>query len=461
MQGRVFADRYRLSTKLGQGGMGSVWRAEHLTLRTQVAIKLIDPSIAESREALARFQREAQSAAELRSTHIVQIIDYGVDNGTPFIAMELLEGESLATRLSRVGRLSPQVTVGILSQVARALSRAHEKGVVHRDLKPDNIYIVREGEDEIVKVLDFGIAKKLDALSTSGGVQTSTGAMLGTPYYMSPEQALGQSGLDHRTDIWSLAVIAYECLTGARPFEKDTLGALLMAICHEALPAPSQLAVVPSGFDAWFALAAARDVSHRFQSATQAVAQLRAICDGSAPDTGATTPALIAMSPAVNAVPAVTALTETAVPASVTIGARSPNQKRSFLMLGAVAFVSIAAVGVYFAFRLSTPALKENLPVAASSPVPESAVQSTASAPSAVEPTMVSVTASPAPSTVGAVPLASPINSRSAALHARPATVKSARLAGQRPSPPTATPARADVPKPKLSPPKNNNEAGF
>ncbi len=148
MEGRVLAQRYRLVAKLGEGGMGSVWRAEHLTLNTQVAIKLIDPSIAQSKDALARFQREAQSAAELRSTHIVQIIDYGVDDNTPFIAMELLRGESVAERLVRLGRLSPNDAIQILSQVARALTLAHEKGIVHRDLKPDNIFIVREGAHE-------------------------------------------------------------------------------------------------------------------------------------------------------------------------------------------------------------------------------------------------------------------------------------------------------------------------
>jgi eukaryotic-like serine/threonine-protein kinase len=277
MEGRVLAQRYRLVTKLGEGGMGSVWRAEHLTLRTLVAIKLIDPSIANSKDALARFQREAQSAAELRSTHIVQIIDYGVDADTPFIAMELLQGESLAARLERLGKLDPADTVQILSQVARALALAHEKGIVHRDLKPDNIFIVREGVHEVTKVLDFGIAKKLDSLSSSSGIKTHTGAMLGTPYYVSPEQALGRATIDHRTDIWSFGLIAYECLTGQRPFDRDTLGALIMAICHDTLPMPSKAGAVPVGFDEWFKRAAARDVDTRYQTVEQAVTGLRAV----------------------------------------------------------------------------------------------------------------------------------------------------------------------------------------
>jgi eukaryotic-like serine/threonine-protein kinase len=279
VEAKVLANRYRLLSKLGQGGMGSVWLAEHLALRTQVAVKFIDVQIAASPDALGRFEREAQSAAELRSTHIVQILDYGIDEGTPFIAMELLRGESLATRLNRLRVLNASDVAHILSQVAKALGLAHDKGVIHRDLKPDNIFLVREGDDEVTKVLDFGIAKKLDALSLDGGVKTNTGALLGTPYYMSPEQALGRSSIDHRTDVWSLGIIAYECMVGARPFERDTLGALLMAICSESLPVPSLSASVPLGFDEWFAHVTARDPQARFQSAIEAAHQLRALCE--------------------------------------------------------------------------------------------------------------------------------------------------------------------------------------
>jgi eukaryotic-like serine/threonine-protein kinase len=278
VEGRVLAGRYRLTSKLGQGGMGSVWRAEHLALGSPLAIKLIDPGIAQTAEAAARFKREAQAAADLRSAHVVQIMDYGVDEGVPFIAMELLDGESLGARLEKLGRLPPMMVATILSQAARALARAHQAGIVHRDLKPDNIFLVREADDDFVKVLDFGIAKKLGALSSTSGIKTGTGAMLGTPYYMSPEQALGQNTIDHRTDIWSLGIIAYECLTGKRPFEKDTLGALLMAICNEPLPTPSKIASVPSGFDAWFSRACARSISARFDSAIEATAELRNVC---------------------------------------------------------------------------------------------------------------------------------------------------------------------------------------
>src|SRR5687768_1615003 len=151
--GQIIAGRYRLTTKLGQGGMGSVWRAEHLALGSEVAIKLIDPAVAENPEVRARFVREAQAAAQLRSPHVVQIIDYGVDGVTPFIAMELMVGESLSDRLDRVGRLNPHDTARVITEVSRALGKAHELGIVHRDLKPDNIFLVHNDDSEIAKVL--------------------------------------------------------------------------------------------------------------------------------------------------------------------------------------------------------------------------------------------------------------------------------------------------------------------
>jgi eukaryotic-like serine/threonine-protein kinase len=351
-EGLTLAGRYRLVTKLGQGGMGSVWRAEHLTLGIPVAVKLIDPSIAQSEEALARFRREAQAAAELRSAHVVQIIDYGVENNTPYIAMELLEGESLADRLERVGRLSPAETVALLSQVARALTRAHQQHIIHRDLKPENIYVVREGEDDVVKVLDFGIAKKLGLSSTSSGVKTHTGAMLGTPYYMSPEQAKGHSGVDGRTDIWSLGIIAYECVTGVRPFDRDTLASLLIAICTEPLPVPSQVAPVPVGFDAWFARVACRDLAERFQTANEAILSLREVCGVS----GNTQPLEITASSAIttaNQLPEVLGLSSTGDPSAVTIGGAKKKRGLRRISLAAGAVAVLAVVGILVGRALS------------------------------------------------------------------------------------------------------------
>jgi hypothetical protein len=272
----VIAGRFRLNRQIGRGGMGSVWHATHLGLDIPCALKFIEGDYAPMAEAQTRFEREAKAAATLRSPHVVQILDHGVYEGTPYIAMELLEGEDLGQRLQRVGRLSPRDTHAIVTQVSRALSKAHALGIVHRDLKPDNIFLVQDDDREIAKVLDFGIAKQ-DHNSLQGS-NTKTGAMLGTPYYMSPEQAQGTKSVDFRSDLWSLAVIVYQCTTGRLPFESEALGDLLMKIIMNPLPVPSQHAEVPMGFDAWWTRAASRDPAARFQSAKDLADSLGLVC---------------------------------------------------------------------------------------------------------------------------------------------------------------------------------------
>ena len=263
----VVAERFRLNRVIGRGGMGSVWHATHLGLDIPCAVKFIEGNYALQPEAQTRFEREAKAAAHLRSPHVVQILDHGVWQGVPYIAMELLEGEDLGHRLNRVGRLHPKDCCVIMAQVARALTKAHAMGIVHRDLKPDNIFLVRDDDREIAKVLDFGIAKLTGAIE---GSATKTGAMLGTPYYMSPEQAQGTKAVDHRSDLWSLGVIVFRALTGILPFESTAIGDLLMRIIVGPIPVPSQVAPwLPPGFDAWWAKAASRDPALRFQSAKE------------------------------------------------------------------------------------------------------------------------------------------------------------------------------------------------
>jgi serine/threonine-protein kinase len=221
----------------------------------------------------------------------VQIFDFGADQGIPYIAMELLEGESLAGRLERTRILSPAQTSHIITQVSRAIAKAHEAGIVHRDLKPDNIFLVRNDEEEVAKVLDFGIAKASNAFGPTTSSATRTGSLLGTPYYMSPEQAEGNRHVDGRADVWALGVIAFECLVGRRPFEADALGALLLAICTRPLPIPSTFAPVPAGFDAWFRHACAREPGERFESARELALELRRVC-GDAPRLDASEPTI-------------------------------------------------------------------------------------------------------------------------------------------------------------------------
>jgi serine/threonine-protein kinase len=267
-QGLNVADRFLLVRELGRGGMGSVWLAQDTRLDVLCAIKFIDREGQHSPEVRQRFQREAKAAAQLRSPHVVQILDHGVWENVPYIAMEYMDGEDLAHRLDRVGRLSWSETARIATHVARALSKAHGAGIVHRDMKPENIFLARDDDGELAKVLDFGIAKRQNQQLSDVG--TKTGSLLGTPFYMSPEQARGTKTIDYRSDLFSLAVIIYQCLTGQLPFYSEGLGDILAQIMYEPIPVPSQKAPdLPPTFDAWWARASAREPEQRFQSAKE------------------------------------------------------------------------------------------------------------------------------------------------------------------------------------------------
>lgn len=300
-QGLV-AGKYQLVRLIGRGGMGSVWEARHVSLGTPSAIKFIEAEYADSQEARSRFDKEAKAAATIQSKHAIQIYDHGVtDDGKPYIVMELLQGEPLDKVIER-GPLSLQDTAKILQQVSRGLARAHERGIIHRDLKPENIFLVKTPDDDepIAKVLDFGIAKMSNGPGgTSGGLtsSTKTGAVLGTPFYMSPEQARGLRNVDHRADIWSLGVIAFKCITGKLPFDGESVGDLLVKICTAPVPVPSQVAMslgvpgIPPNFDAWFMRALEREPERRFATVTElsdglafaAGLQTRSAGGGSAP----------------------------------------------------------------------------------------------------------------------------------------------------------------------------------
>ncbi|HRI71181.1 MAG TPA: protein kinase, partial [Polyangium sp.] len=268
-EGRVLSDRYRLVRPLGQGSQGAVWIADHLALNTHVAVKLIDPELAKREDARERFKREATAAAQLRSAHVVQILDHGIDEGQPFIVMELLEGEDLFERLDKRDRLSLRETSKVITQVCRALARAHAAGIVHRDLKPENVFLCNNDDEEIVKVLDFGVAKVTDPAKVTMQ-KTGIGTLIGTPHYMSPEQVKGTSEVDFRTDLWAIGVIAYQCVVGELPFDSEGVGDLLIKISIADPPVPSKVfpGVSPL-FDAWFAKACDRDRNKRFQSARE------------------------------------------------------------------------------------------------------------------------------------------------------------------------------------------------
>jgi hypothetical protein len=339
-------------------------------LRSPVAIKLIAREMAETDDGLQRFFREARTAAALRNPHVVQILDYGVEQSVPYIVMELLEGEPLSERLKRLGRLSLRETEYVLRHVSRALGRAHDAGIVHRDLKPANVFIVANEEDELIKLLDFGIAKaRVDVLTASMANNTRTGVFLGTPFYMSPEQVEGSKSLDYRADIWSLGVLAYECLLGALPFSGDTFGSLVLSICSRPLPIPSKQGPVPVGFDAWFARACARDPGQRFSSAREAASELRRLTDaalgsGSATSTPPSPFELrlwqMASAPAFPPAPAAPSHATNRTPAPVLVethggASRAPPRGQSGMRGNQRAWIGAAvlAVGVLFVLMLS------------------------------------------------------------------------------------------------------------
>ncbi len=268
--GRIVAGKYRLLYVLGRGGMGTVWAADHLDLATKVAIKFIDPRAMDDWRAVERFSREARAAAALRGPNVVQVLDHGTYDGAPYIVMELLEGETLAGRLERTVPLRPGEVLWIVQQVARAMSRAHAQGIIHRDLKPGNVFLVEDEEERVlVKVLDFGVAKALRGLAAPEVSITDSGTLLGTLQYISPEQFRGL-GVGHQTDLWSMAVMTFECLIGVLPFPDHNPEALVRSICSEPIVIPSHVAKgITPAFDIWFARAVERDPTKRFQSARE------------------------------------------------------------------------------------------------------------------------------------------------------------------------------------------------
>jgi serine/threonine-protein kinase len=367
--GELLAERYRLVEKLGGGGMGVVWRAQHVALAAPVAVKVLLHRPDEDREELVRrFEIEARAAAALRSTHVVQVLDHGVHRGQPFLVMELLEGETLRARLRARGTLPPAETVQVVAQAARALSIAHRVGIVHRDLKPENLFFAREGNHEVLKVLDFGVARRL---GPHAGLVTQSGAMLGTPAYMSPEQAEGQRDLDARSDLWSLALIAFECLCGQRAFDGDGLGEVVLQICARPMPVPTDVAHVPVAVDAWFARAAARERGARFATAEDLTI---ALCDAlgeSVPSFGSLS-APAAPAPAASGSPLIESLGGARMPTLPPPKRPARVNRRTTWALAAAA-VSVAALA---SLRLARPERSER-----SEPATSPAVLTSASVP--------------------------------------------------------------------------------
>ena len=274
----------QLVRPLAEGGMGRVWVAKHTGLDTEVVVKLMSDEMFSRPDGAERFAREAAAAAAIKSPHVVQIFDHGLtEGGVPYIVMELLEGQDLAAHLADHGRMRPEEVVALVVQVGREITKAHKAGIIHRDIKPDNIFLcdtrdrvpdpdtsgahpaVDEQAEVFVKLLDFGTAKRAEAVSKT----TVPGQIMGTPYYMSPEQSIG-GDLDERSDIWSLGVVVFEALTAKKPFDGASIGAIALAI-HGV--APKLSAIVPElspAVDAWFERCCAQKPEARFATAREA-----------------------------------------------------------------------------------------------------------------------------------------------------------------------------------------------
>ena len=305
---------YRITELLGEGGMGAVYLAEHPGIGRKAAVKVLHPDLTRHTEIAVRFFNEARAANAIRHPGIVEVYDFGtLPSGVSYIVMEFLRGESLAKRL-RAGAMPTDAAVRIASQAADALGAAHAVGIVHRDLKPDNLYVCpdpRNPGGEMVKVLDFGIAKLAGGPTDPGSVKTRTGVVMGTPIYMSPEQCRGTKEVDHRTDIYALGIILYEMLCGTPPFVSQGQGELIHL--HISAPPPPPRTKNPAlseRLEAVVLRALAKDPAHRFQTMADLA---KAISGGTLPTAG-TAPGQVAVA---NKPSPAAALRPTATPPTV------------------------------------------------------------------------------------------------------------------------------------------------
>ncbi len=261
--GQVLGGKYTIGRTLGEGGMGVVYEARHEKLGQRCAVKLLRPEICRDSEAVARFEREARSAASLSSRHVCRVLDVGArEDGSPFMVMEYLEGADLGHVLEQRGPLPMHEVARYLLEACEAMEEAHARGIVHRDLKPENLFLASDGERSSVKVLDFGISKRAEDNAVN---VTRTQSSLGTPLYMSPEQTRSTKHVDARTDVWSMGVILYELLTGEVPFKGETPGQVAVAVAVDKYPPLlSYRADLPPEVEAVVATALAKDPDDRF-----------------------------------------------------------------------------------------------------------------------------------------------------------------------------------------------------
>jgi serine/threonine-protein kinase len=329
---------YQILDTIGAGGMGAVYLGEHRVLGRRAAIKVLLPELVARQDAVERFFQEARAIAAIPDPGVVQIFDFGYEQGCAYLVMELLVGESVERRLARLGRLPVPDAVRVARQIATTLAAAHAAGIVHRDIKPDNLFLVRDPEAETgerIKVLDFGIAKLASVGTTS---RTSTGVVMGTPLYMSPEQCRGAGGVDHRADIYALGCVLFHAVCGRPPFDAEGAGEVIARHLFEPAPRAAAIAIgIPAELDALIAKCLAKSPDERFADMPSLAAALGAL---SARLTGRDH---------VNI-----ALPPTSPPATTTLGFAAgqagPRRARTGLAIGGFAIVG-AAIGALALFH--------------------------------------------------------------------------------------------------------------
>ncbi len=356
--GQVVADRYHVIKKLGEGGMGQVYLAEHVKMGRRSAIKVMNPSMVHDPDAVARFNREASNASRITHPNVCAIYDFGeTHDGLIYLAMEFIEGEPLTDLLERDGALPVPRAVGIFTQVADALQAAHDLGIVHRDLKPDNIMLAQRKGGDQVKVVDFGIAKAVGGGGDEAGQKvTKTGLVVGTPEFMSPEQLSGDK-LDGRSDLYSLALVFFRMLAGKLPFEATTVQETMIKRLTDE---PTALAVsrpdltFPAGLQAVLDTALTRSPTERYQTVAKFAADVAAVT-GIGREPSAAIPRTRAGAGAADT-EGKTQLLDTAAGATQRLsakrapgGAPSPSKKRSMVPVAVGVVVVLAAGGAWVA----------------------------------------------------------------------------------------------------------------
>jgi serine/threonine protein kinase len=274
--GDLLRGKYQLEALLGSGGMGDVYRATHTRLGRPVAVKVLRPEGVHDAELVERFLQEGRAAYHVRHPNVVEVIDVDTDeDGVPFIVLEYLEGQDLGSVVTERGRISPEEAIEILEPIARAVGEAHRKGLVHRDLKPDNVFLARTGESLTPKLVDFGISK-LEA--PSDPKRTLVPMLVGTPPYMAPEQISAPDSVDARTDVWGLGVVLYEVLSGRLPFEGETITAIFTKICFDdPVPLEDLVSACPASLLAIVRRCLSKDPALRFETCTELAGALAAV----------------------------------------------------------------------------------------------------------------------------------------------------------------------------------------